>query len=130
MKALFIILFLSAGLISAQDSTFTDSDLAYRNAVKGIQWALHNIPEKKLHLSNDLIDNNIHYASIKISKEVNGYKIESTGYYLYAEAALKIYRSDEWLQQQGYLKPPVTEVVKEDLKKQPTPKGRKKQKNQ
>lgn len=129
MNLVFLILFLCAGLLSAQDSTFSDSDIAYRNAVKGLEWALKNIPDKKLHVSNDLIDNNIHYASIRISKEVNGYKIESIGYYLYAEAALKIYRSDDWLISQGYLKPPVTELVKEEIQKQTTPKGRKKQKN-
>lgn len=129
MRTVIFIFLISAGFISAQDSTFSDSDIAYRNAVKGIQWALQNIPEKKLNLSNDLIENNIHYASIKISKEVNGYKIESTGYYLYAEAALKIYRSDDWLLKLGYLKPPVTLQNKEEEKKQTIPKGRKKQKN-
>lgn len=129
MKAIIFILLLSAGILSAQDSTFSDSDIAYRNAVKGLKWALNNIPEKKLHLSNDLIDSNIHYASVKISKEVNGYKIESTGYYLYAEASLIIFRSDDWLLEHGYLKPPALADQKEETK-QVTPKGRKKQKNQ
>lgn len=129
MKQMFFLFLLIAGFIYPQDSTLSDVNFAYANAIKGINWALANIPEKKEHLSNDIIENNILLSSIKLSKEVNGYKIESTGYYLNSEIAVKLYRSDDWLLSKGYLKPLVKEEPVKEKKKSITVKGRKKQKN-
>ncbi len=80
-----------------------DIDIAYQNAKKGIYWALENIPEKK-KLDNDLILDDKLYASVKLEKEVNGIKLESTGYYLSNLVMIKIYKSYDSLVKEGYLK--------------------------
>ena len=130
MKRVVIFLLILSGQIFGQDSTNADVNLAYLNALKGMNWALHNIPEKKLRLDNDLIEQNMLYSSIKVSKEVNGYKIESIGFYLNTESTIKVYRSDDWLIKYGYIKPPVIEQPIKEEKKTTTLKGRKKQKSQ
>lgn len=96
--------------IFAQQKTENDIDLAYQNAKKGIYWALANIPEKKQTLDSDLIAEDKLYASVKLSKEFNGVKIESTGYYLSNEVSIIIYKSDDSLEKEGYKK---TEEEKE-----------------
>lgn len=129
MKKLLFAIILFCGAMYPQDSTMSDINLAYANALKGIDWALKNIPEKKQRLNNDLIENNTLISSVNLSKEINGYKIESQGFYLNSEIAVKIYRSDEWLLNKGYLKPVIKEEPLQQNKKPVTVKGRKKQKN-
>ncbi|MGB5529594.1 MAG: hypothetical protein WBQ32_06455 [Ignavibacteriaceae bacterium] len=104
MKALFILAIILAvqfGLY-AQSKTDSDIDLAYQNAKKGIYWALSNIPGKKASLDNDLIGEDRLYASVKISKEVNGVKVSSKGYYQTNEVDITIYKSYESLKSEGY----------------------------
>lgn len=104
MKTLFIlgiILAVQFGLY-AQSKTDIDIDLAYQNAKKGIYWALSNIPGKKASLDNDLIGEDRLYASVKISKEVNGVKVSSKGYYQTNEVDITIYKSYESLKSEGY----------------------------
>ncbi|MGB5289207.1 MAG: hypothetical protein WBN42_12035 [Ignavibacteriaceae bacterium] len=104
MKALFILAIILAvqfGLY-AQSKTDSDIDLAYQNAKKGIYWALSNIPGKKASLDNDLIGEDRLYASVKISKEVNGVKVSSKGYYQTNEVDITIYKSYESLESEGY----------------------------
>ena len=83
MKALqIIVIFLLVQFSSlAQTKTDGDIDLAYQNAKKGIYWALSNIPGKKATLDNELIAEDKLYATVKLSKEVNGVKVSSKGYY-------------------------------------------------
>lgn len=88
----------------AQQKTENDIDLAFQNAKKGIYWALANIPEKKQSIDNDLIADDKLYASVKLSKEFNGVKIESTGYYLSNTVSIVIYKSDDSLEKEGYKK--------------------------
>ena len=44
---------------------------------KEIYWALSNIPSKKARVENNLIGNDVLLACVKLSKEVNGVKVES-----------------------------------------------------
>jgi hypothetical protein len=98
----FLILGLSC-LSQGQSKNDESIDIAYQNAKKGIYWVLENIPEKK-RLDNDLIAGDKLYASVKLEKEVNGIKLESTGYYLSNSVIINIYKSYDSLVKEGYLK--------------------------
>jgi len=88
----------------SQEKLESDIDYAYQNAKKGIYWALSNIPEKKTKLDNELIADDKLYAEVKLHKEVNGIKVESTGFYHSNEVRIKIYKSFDSLKKDGYLK--------------------------
>ena len=104
MKTL-ILLLLLAGALYSQNKNFEDGmEAAYSNAKKGIYYSLENIPDRKSSMSKDLIDNDKLIARIKISKEVQGVKIESEGIYQTYEVKILIYRSYEKLIEEGYIK--------------------------
>ena len=106
MKSLFI-LALTVVLSTAgfsQEKIESDIDYAYQNAKKGIYWALSNIPQKKSKAESDLIADDRLYAHVKLHKEVNGVKIVSTGYYQTNQVIISIYRSNDSLKENGYLK--------------------------
>jgi len=88
----------------SQEKLESDIDYAFQNAKKGIYWALANIPEKKTKLDNELIADDKLYAVVKLHKQVNGIKVESTGYYHSNEVRIKIYKSFNSLEKDGYLK--------------------------
>ncbi len=90
--------------INSQSKTEEDIESAYQNAKKGIYWALNNIPDKKVKLENDLISEDKLYASVKLEKEVEGIKIESRGFFHSNEVTIKIYKSDDSLIKDGYLR--------------------------
>jgi hypothetical protein len=90
-------------LCKAQAKNEEDINVAFQNAKKGVYWVLQNIPEKK-RLNNDLIADDKLYASVKLEKEINGIKIESTGYYLSNSVIINIYKSYDSLVKEGYLK--------------------------
>ena len=104
MKALLIIVIfiLVQFSLPAQTKTDGDIDLAYQNAKKGIYWALSNIPSKKATLDNELIAEDKLYATVKLSKEVNGVKVSSKGYYQTNQVEIIIYKSYESLKSEGY----------------------------
>ena len=105
MKILFVLALVA--LLSTtgfpQEKLEADIDFAYQNAKKGIYWALSNIPEKKTKLESDLIADDKLYAVVKLHKEVNGIKVESTGYFHSNEVKIKIYKSFDSLEKDGYL---------------------------
>ncbi len=101
--ACMLVVFISFNLL-AQEKLESDIDYAYQNAKKGIYWALTNIPEKKAKLESDLIADDKLYAVVKLSKEVNGIKVESTGFYHSNEVKIKIYKSFDNLEKDGYLR--------------------------
>lgn len=103
MKILLFFLFLTQ-IIFSQTKIEKDIDSAYQNAKKGIYWALSNIPEKKSKLDNDLVADDKLYSSVKLEKEINGIKIESTGYFNTNEVKVTIYKSNDSLKKNGYLK--------------------------
>ena len=88
--------------VSAQSKTEDDMNVAYQNAKKGIYWGLSNIPGKKATLDNDLIAEDKLYASVKISKEVQGVKVSSVGFYQTNQVEIIIYKSYESLKGEGY----------------------------
>jgi hypothetical protein len=105
MKTLFfvslILVFSSVNLFS-QAQTDQDMDAAFQNAKKGVYWALSNIPVKKSTIDNDLIADDKLAASVKLSKEINGVKVTSKGYYNTNEVEITIYKSFESLKAEGY----------------------------
>lgn len=105
MKASLIIvtIILISSLTYSQDKIESDIDYALQYAKKGIYWALANIPERKSSLNDALINEDRLYASVRLEKEINGVKIESTGYYQTLEVKITIYRSNESLKSDGYL---------------------------
>jgi hypothetical protein len=105
VKLSFLFLILSANIFISYSQVQTEEDIeiAYQNAKKGIYWTLENIPEKK-KLDNDLIAEDRLYASIKLEKQVNGIKIESVGYYKSISVGIKIYKSNDSLVKEGYLR--------------------------
>ena len=87
----------------SQEKIESDIDYAFQNAMKGIYWALSNIPEKKSKLESDLIADDKLYANVRLDKEVNGVKIVSTGHYQTNRVTISIYRSNDSLKENGYL---------------------------
>ncbi|MGE5497225.1 MAG: hypothetical protein ACM3Q2_04105 [Syntrophothermus sp.] len=78
---------------------------AYLNAKKGYWWALENIPKKKQQTGHDLISDNRLISSVKLSKEINGIRVESEGYSETCEVRLLIFRSTDSLLKDGFIKP-------------------------
>jgi len=105
MKTLFVlaltVLLSTTGF--SQEKMESDIDYAYQNAIKGIYWALTNMPEKKSKIESDLIADDRLYAYVKLTKEVNGVKIVSTGHYQTNKVTISIYRSNDSLKENGYL---------------------------
>ena len=97
-----LLIFLSSVISYAQVKTDQDIDMAYQNAKKGIYWALSNIPGKKSTMDNDLVSDDKLTASVKLSKEVNGVKVSSIGYYQTNQVEITIYKSYETLKAEGY----------------------------
>jgi hypothetical protein len=105
MKKLTILLpFLLISAINIQNKNEGNINAAFQNAKKGLYYALSNIPENKSRLNHELIDQNRLFAKIKLTKEINGLKIESTGYSSSTEVTIIIYRSLDSLKTDGYLK--------------------------
>ena len=104
MKISVLYILLLSSVSFAQSEMENNLNAAFQNAKKGIYWALANIPEKKLRLSNDLIAAETLYASVKLEKEFEGIKIISKGMFNTTEVSITIYRSNEGLLKDGYLK--------------------------
>lgn len=99
---LFILLTLP---VLAQKPVEETLDKALVNAKKGMYWALGNIPNKKSSASNDLIEQDKLISSVRLSKEINGIRIESTGYYEGTQVKLTIFKSSDMLLKEGWIKP-------------------------
>lgn len=106
----YLIVFIAVVLFTpnclSQQKLEDDIEIAFQNAKKGIYWALSNIPAKKARLENNLIGNDLLIANVKLSKEVQGVKVESIGYYHSNEVRILIYKSNESLVKDGYITSP------------------------
>ncbi|MDZ7764520.1 MAG: hypothetical protein U5K00_08850 [Melioribacteraceae bacterium] len=108
MKALLISAFsLFILQVTAQEEiTPSNFDLdvkhAYTNAMKGVYYALENIPESKRTLNSDIIESDELLAEIKLTKEIQGIKIVSKGVYKTYSVEVVIYRSYEALAAEGF----------------------------
>jgi hypothetical protein len=100
---LFFFLFFPVFLYS-QQTLEQELDSALINAKKGIYWALANFNPDKNQLNKELIADNKLYSVVKLTKEIDGIKIESKGFFNSVEISVKVYRSDDYLQKEGYLK--------------------------
>jgi hypothetical protein len=104
MKTFFVLcLIVLTGMVKAQSDLESDIDIAVQNAKKGIYWVLNNIPEKKIRLDNDLVAEDKLFASVKFSKEINGVKIEATGFNNSYAVTIKIFRSNDSLIKDGFI---------------------------
>jgi hypothetical protein len=97
-----VVLFINSTSLFAQEKTETDLDIAFQNAKKGLYWALSNIPEKKSKLEQELIADDKLYCEVKLYKEVNGVKVESTGFHQTNQVKIIIYKSNDNLEKEGY----------------------------
>jgi len=107
MKVLAILLFpvLVFGQTIEDKSGFRDKvDTAYANAMKGVYFALENIPERKNSVSKDLISDDELIAKIKISKGVNGISVTATGFYNSYKITAEVYRDYKSLKDEGFIK--------------------------
>lgn len=84
------------------------------NARKGIYWGLMNIPVKKARIDKSLINNDRLIAKVRVIKELNGVKIESTGYHNTNEMTIVLYRSADSLIKDGYIKKGDLETYSDD----------------
>ena len=103
MKIVSVLLVLLFGTsLFAQKGFEEKLDNAYLYAKKGVYFALENIPEKKSKLEKELINEDKIIAKVRLFKEVEGVKIESTGYYESNEVKVILYRSYQLLEKEGY----------------------------
>lgn len=118
MKTFFVIFFLlliNFSTISiAQSNIDKDIEVAFQNARAGIYWGLKNIPIKKARLDKSLIKDNRLIAKIKVVKELNGVKVESTGYDNTNEVTILLYRSVDSLIKDGFIKKGDLEEYQDD----------------
>ena len=108
-----IFLIISSATV-AQSKVDTDIEAALVNARKGIFWGLMNIPVKKAKIEKSLINEDKLVARVKIAKELNGVKIESTGYNNTNEVTIVLYRSADSLIKDGYIKKGDLETYSEE----------------
>lgn len=104
MKILILTVFFPV-LLFAQEFSESIIDTAFINAKRGIYWCLSNIPARKTSINNHLVFNDKLISSVKIQKEINGFKFESTGYYSTAEVKIIVFKSKDNLIKEGFIKP-------------------------
>lgn len=106
MKVVAMLLFpiLMFGQTINQQTDFKEKvDLAYKNAMKGVCFALENIPERKNSVSKDLIANNEIISTVKISKSVGGVSVQSKGFFNTYQVTVEIYRDYVSLKNEGVI---------------------------
>ena len=106
MKILAILLFpiLMFGQTIEEKSGFNDKvDSAYANAMKGVYFALENIPERKNSISKELISDDELIAKVKINKGVNGISVVATGFHNSYKITAEVYRDYRSLKAEGFI---------------------------
>jgi len=101
-------------LIQAQTKVESDIETALVNAKKGVYWALSNLQGKKAKIDKLIINDDKLISKVKVSKEVNGVKIESTGYFQTNEVNIVLYKSSDTLIKDGYIKKGELEIYNEE----------------
>lgn len=101
-------------IIFSQSKIEDDIEFALVNAKKGIYWALSNIPVKKSKIEKSIINEDKLLAKVKVAKELNGIRVESTGYNQTNEVTIILYRSRDSLIKDGYIKKGDLETYSED----------------
>ena len=106
-------LFLTQTFFS-QSKIEDDIEYALVNAKKGIYWALSNIPVKKAKIEKSIVNEDKLLAKVKVAKELNGVRVESTGYNQTNEVTIVLYRSKDSLIKDGYIKKGDLETYSEE----------------
>jgi len=117
MKSLLLtaaLLFVLSSNSFSQSQIESDIESALVNAKKGVYWGLSNIPTRKTKIEKSIINEDKLIAKVKVSKEVNGIRVEATGYYLTNEVSISLYKSAESLIKDGYIKKGDLELFSED----------------
>jgi hypothetical protein len=83
------------GQIAQTDTVKIEDDIyyAYKNSMRGVIWAIDNVPFKKEVTYKDLIIDNRKICSLKIYNQEGGIKIVSTGYYNSTTVEITTYKS-------------------------------------
>lgn len=111
MKGIILVLICFPLIITAQNGFENSLDSAYKNARKGIYWALKHIPETKHKIANELIYEGELLAEVKLTKQLGGVKVESTGYEGTTRVLVRLFRSYKLLTKEGYLKGDVRQAT-------------------
>lgn len=101
-------------IVFSQSQIENDIESSLVNAKKGVYYALSNLQGKKVKIEKSLIADDKLISKVKVSKELNGVKIESTGYYQTNEITIILYRSKDSLLKDGYIKKGDLETYSED----------------
>lgn len=104
-------------MLFPQQSMEDELNSAFINARKGLYWALSNIDTGKNRISKELISENKLIAQVKLIREIDGVRIEAKGFDNSSEVTVKLYRSDSFLEKEGYLKKPLPPDSTERKKK-------------
>jgi len=97
-------IFLLTQNIFSQSKIESNIESSLVNAKKGVYYALSNLQGKKAKFEKSLIADDKLIAKVKVSKELNGIKIESTGFFQTDELTIVLYKSSESLIKDGYIK--------------------------
>lgn len=100
----FLVSFLFSPNLYSQEKIESDIENTLVNAKKGVYWALSNLQGKKAKFEKSLIADDKLISKVKVNKELNGVKIESTGFYQTNEITIVLYKSSENLIKDGYIK--------------------------
>jgi len=101
-------------IIFSQSKIESDIESTLVNAKKGVYYALSNLQGKKTKFEKSLIAEDKLIAKVKVTKELNGIKIESTGFSDTNELSIVLYKSSESLIKDGYIKKGELETYSEE----------------
>lgn len=114
VKLFFFVLILYSINLYSQEKIESDIENTLVNAKKGVYWALSNLSGKKAKFEKLLIADDKLISKVKVNKELNGVKIESTGYNNTNEITIVLYRSADSLIKDGYIKKGDLETYSEE----------------
>lgn len=103
LKYFLVFVFIPFLLTAQEQNQFEkDIDKAFTHAKKGVYFALSHIPTSKSTLTQDLIEDDKLVASIKLSKETSGVRVESIGHFETYSVEITVYRSYDSLEAEGF----------------------------
>jgi len=111
---LLLTMLLVTQIIYSQSIIENDIESALVNAKKGVYYALSNLQGKKAKFEKSLIADDKLIAKVRVNKELNGVKIESTGFSETNELSIVLYKSADSLIKDGYIKKSDLETYSEE----------------
>ncbi|MDP3832070.1 MAG: hypothetical protein Q8Q47_12440 [Ignavibacteriaceae bacterium] len=104
MRKILIVFVIALPLFGFLSSFEDEITTAHLNAKKGIYFGLKNVKDKKVKFDNKIVDKSKLIAIVKVSKEINGVRVEATGYHNSTEVTIVVYRSYVDLVKDGYIR--------------------------